>query len=72
MIYLIEDNGELRKVDQQTVVFDNGQRVDQISSYLIYTIADRFKNIRKGRDVIGQVDWDPRVLSFNELNPFLK
>jgi hypothetical protein len=72
VLYLVEDNGELRKVDQQTVIFDNGKSIDEISSSLIYTIADRFKDIRRGKDVIGQVDWDPRVLTFSELNPFLR
>ncbi len=72
VIYLVEDNGELRRVDQPTVVFDNGKSIDEISSSLIYTIADRFKDIRRGKDVFGQVDWDPRVLTFSELNPFLR
>lgn len=71
VIYLVEDNGELRKVDQQTVIFDNGQKINQISSSLIYTIAERFQDIRRGKDVFGQVDWDPRILSSNELSPFL-
>lgn len=71
-LYLIEDNGELRKIDRLTVVFDNGQSINDISPSLIYTLADRFKNIRRGEDVIGSVDWDPRVLRFVELSPFLE
>jgi len=71
-LYLVEDNGELRKVDIQSVIFENGQKIDQVKSSLIYTIADRYKNIRRGKDVYGQVDWDPRVLKFAELSPFLQ
>ncbi len=71
-LYLVEDNGELRKIDRQTVFFENGESINEISPNLIYTIADRFKDVRKGKDVIGQVDWDPRVLSFQKLAPFLR
>lgn len=71
-VYLVENNGELRLVDVQTVVFKNGQRINQISKSLIYTLANRFKNIRKGKDVVGLVDWDPRNLTALELKPFLE
>lgn len=70
-LYLIEDNGELRLIDLDTVRFDNGQRITEISDSLVYTIAAKWKTIRKGKDVFGLVDWDPRVLSEEELKPFL-
>jgi len=70
-LYLIEDNGELRYIDRETVVFDNGQSINDISFRLIYTISDEYKNIRQGKEVVGLVDWDPRVLSYQELAPFL-
>ncbi len=70
-LYLIEDNGELRLIDRNSVVFENGQSINQINSNLIYTIADRYQNIRRGKEVVGLVDWDPRVLSPQELAPFL-
>ncbi len=70
-LYLIEDNGELRLIDRNTVFFKNGQSINQISPNLIYTIADRYQNIRRGKNVTGFVDWDPRVLSPEELAPFL-
>lgn len=70
-LYLIEDNGELREIDRNTVVFENGDSINDLKPSLIYTIADRFKTVRKGKDVVGQVDWDPRVLIFTEINPFL-
>jgi len=70
-IYLVELNGELRKVDLQTVYFENGQSIKQIAPEKIYLINDSFKNIRKGIDVIGFVAWDPRILSQEELQPYL-
>jgi len=66
-IYLIELNGELRKVDMQSVYFKDGEKISEIKLILIYTISDRFKNVRKGKGVIGYVDWDPRILSPEEL-----
>jgi len=71
VIYLIELNGELRKVDLQTVIFANGQSIKQIGPEKIYTINDRFINVRKGKDVIGFVEWDPRILTVEELQPYL-
>jgi hypothetical protein len=71
-IYLVEDNGELRKVDVSTTVFENGQNVFQINPSLIYLIGEKWKTIRRGRDVTGQVDFDPRVLSQNELAPYIQ
>ena len=70
-VYLVEDNGELRLVDKDTVIFKNGLNIFQISPRRIYTINQRFENIRKGREVVGQVDWDPRVLSSQDLKNFL-
>ncbi|HDQ22770.1 MAG TPA: hypothetical protein ENN28_02220 [Candidatus Uhrbacteria bacterium] len=70
-LYLVEDNGELRLIDVNTVIFKNGQRADQLSPRLIYTLADRYQYIRRGKDVKGQVDWDPRVLIPEELELFL-
>jgi len=69
-IYLIEYNGELRKVNMQSVSFKNGEKISEIKPDLIYTISDRFKNVRKGKEVIGFVDWDPRILSQEELAYF--
>jgi hypothetical protein len=70
--YLVENNGELRKIDAQTVRFKNGQSILQLRSQLIYMLAERFKDTRRGSDVIGYVDWDPRVLTEKELEPFIK
>ncbi len=70
-LYLIEDNGELRKIDLATVRFDNGQKITDINPDLIYTLADKWQRIRNGKDVFGLVDWDPRVLVDQELQPFL-
>jgi hypothetical protein len=70
IIYLVENNGELRMVNQETI-FANGQSLSQISSLLIYTIADRFKDVRRGKAVSGKVNWDPRILSQLELNPYI-
>ena len=69
-LYLIEMNGELRWIDRQTVRFDNGQTINEISPNLIYTISNRYKYIRRGQHVYGLVDWDPRVLLPGELDPF--
>jgi len=70
-IYLIENNGELRKIEKQTVIFKNGQNIFQLDQNLIYTISSRFANTRHGKDVKGFIDWDPRVLSEQELTPFI-
>jgi hypothetical protein len=70
IIYLVELNGELRKVDLATVYFANGQKVTEVSTTLIYTINDSFKKIRRGKDVFGKVEWDPRILSPIELESF--
>ena len=72
IIYLVELNGELRKIDLNTVSFLNGQKISQVNPDLIYQISDQFKSVRKGKDVIGKVDWDPRILSQPELAPFIK
>ena len=71
-VYLVENNGELRIVDTQSVVFENKQKFIEISRSLIYTINDRWKTIRQGRTVRGQVDFDPRILTFAELAPFIR
>lgn len=71
-IYLVENNGELRKIEVQTVEFRNGQNIYQLNPRLIYTLADRFKTTRRGKDVKGFIDWDPRVLTEEELAPFIK
>ncbi len=71
-IYLIEYNGELRNIDKQTVRFKNGQTISQLNPKLIYTLAVRFADTRKGKDVKGFIDWDPRVLTEQELLPFIK
>ena len=69
-IYLVEWQGELRLVDQQSVVFKNGQTVKQLSAKLVYTLNERFKDIRQGLEVKGNVAWDPRVLGSVELELF--
>lgn len=71
-IYLIENNGELRKIDKQTVTFKNGQNIYQLNQELIYTLASRYANTRKGKDVINFIDWDPRVLTENEIAPYIQ
>lgn len=70
VIYLIEYNGELRYVDQASVIFKHGENISQIGLDRIYTINDSFKDIRRGKDVFGWIDWDPRVLSQAELFPY--
>jgi len=71
-IYLVELNGELRQVETQSVYFANGQKISQTSPAKIYYIADRFRETRRGKDVIGFVEWDPRILSSAELGSFLR
>ena len=70
-IYLVEDNGELRKVILQSVIFDNGQRISDIELSRIYLINSEWQSVRKGKDVMGQVDWDPRVLLPGEIDSFI-
>lgn len=71
-IYLVETNGELRRVVTQSVIFANGQTMAQINLQLIYLINERWSDTRRGdRDVTGRVDFDPRVLTQPELTPFL-
>jgi hypothetical protein len=69
-VNLVETNGELRIIEQSTVIFENGQSLKKINQAYIYLIPDRFKDIRRGKDVRGQVDFDPRVLKPEELAPF--
>jgi hypothetical protein len=69
-IYLVENNGELRYIDQPSVIFKNGENISQIGSGRIYVINNKFKDIRSGKDVYGFIDWDPRVLSQTEFLPF--
>lgn len=69
-IYLIDADGSLRLLDKNTVIFDNGDSLNQISQSLIYTLADKWRLIRKGKIVRGRVEYDPRVLAGSELAPF--
>ncbi|MBN1325387.1 hypothetical protein JW977_00185, partial [Candidatus Falkowbacteria bacterium] len=71
-IFLIENNGELRKIDKQTVIFKNGQNIYQLNQNLIYSLSSQFANTRKGKDVKGFIDWDPRILTEQELAPYIK
>ena len=72
-VYLVEENGELRIVNQNTAVFDNGQSYTQINKNLIYELPDKWKDTRRGaQEVTGQVDFDPRILSLAELLPFTR
>jgi hypothetical protein len=71
-IYLVEYNGELRKVETSNVRFKNGQSVSQLDKKIIYVLAKRFESVRHGKDVIGYVPWDPRILSATELSLFIK
>ncbi|MDD5341578.1 MAG: hypothetical protein PHC97_04055 [Patescibacteria group bacterium] len=71
-LYLVENNGELRKIDIKTVKFKNGQTISGLNPKLIYTLAERLETTRKGKDVVGNVAWDPRVLSEEELDSFIK
>jgi len=70
-IYLIEYNGELRKVDLNSVSFADGERARNLSASKIYVISDRYKTVRRGKDVFGKVEWDPRILTPLELQSFL-
>lgn len=72
-IYLIENNGELRLIDQINTIFKNGQRVSDLNPNLIYQLPDKWQTVRKGDKIVtGQVDFDPRVLSLNELLPYIQ
>lgn len=72
-VYLIENNGELRLVNKQSVIFENGQKFEELSSNLIYLLPDKWQNTRRGDKMVeGQVDFDPRVLSLTELLPFIQ
>ncbi len=72
-IFLVENNGELRLVNQEAVIFDNGQTMNEISRRLIYLLPDRWQSIRRGQQVVsGRVDFDPRVLTTPELLPFIQ
>jgi len=68
-IFLVETNGELRLVDQKTVIFKYVKNILQLADR-IYLINNRYQNIRQGKMVKGYVDWDPRVLTEIELEPF--
>lgn len=68
-IYLIEWHGELRLIDQLSVIFKEGQTIKELGSR-IYTISDSYQGIRQGKEVKGFVAWDPRVLSAEELELF--
>jgi hypothetical protein len=70
-VYLIEWQGELRLINQQTVVFKSKQTISSLSAKnQIYLINSNFKSIRRGADVIGYVNWDPRILSPEEIESF--
>lgn len=69
-IYLVETNGELRVITT-SVVFDNGQSISDVSTSRIYVISDVWQSVRQGKEVVGQVDFDPRVLTLSEIRPFL-
>lgn len=71
-IYLVETNGELRRIVTQSVIFKNGQRMSEVNRSLIYALPQRWESVRRGaEDVSGRVDFDPRVLTADELTPFL-
>lgn len=72
-VYLIEKNGELRIVVPESVTFKNGQTISSLSPNLIYTLPLKWQSTRKGDKIVsGQVDFDPRILTLNELLPFLQ
>lgn len=68
-VYLIDWHGELRKVDPISVYFKEGQNVNQLKNR-IYALNQRYEDTRQGKEVKGYVDWDPRVLSEVELQPY--
>jgi hypothetical protein len=68
-IYLIEWHGELRLVDLQTAVFKGGLTIKALQNQ-IYAINSRYQNTRQGDEVKGYVDWDPRILTNEELEIF--
>ncbi|MCC6639024.1 hypothetical protein IT409_00515 [Candidatus Falkowbacteria bacterium] len=71
VIYLVENNGELRVVDVANVLFDNGDTMSAIDPGIIYQLGNQYQSIRKGSQVVtGQVDFDPRILTTQELQPF--
>lgn len=72
-VYLIEKNGELRVVIPESVTFKNGQKISDLNPNLIYTLPLKWQSTRKGDKIVsGQVDFDPRILTLNELLPFLQ
>lgn len=72
-VYLIERNGELRLVIPESVTFKNGSKISSLSPNLIYTLPLKWQSTRKGDKIVsGQVDFDPRILTLNELLPFLQ
>jgi hypothetical protein len=70
-VYLVEWHGELRLINQQTVVFKAGQTISSLAAQnQIYLINSNYKGIRQGKEVSGYVAWDPRILSAEELKSF--
>jgi len=70
-VYLVEWHGELRLLNQQTVVFKSGQTVKSVTAKnQVYSLNSSYEGIRQGSKVSGYIDWDPRILATEELEPF--
>ena len=70
-VYLVEWRGEIRLLNQQTTIFKSGQTVKSLADQnLVYLINSNYKGIRRGKNVSGYVDWDPRILTQEELEIF--
>lgn len=70
-VYLVEWHGEIRPLNQQTVYFKSGQTINSLDAKnQIYLINSSFSGIRQGSNVSGYIDWDPRILSDEELQPY--
>jgi len=70
-VYLVDNHGDLRMIDRESVIFNSNKRLSQISPSLIYTINDKWQNTREGDIITGKVDFDPRIITYNELRLFI-
>lgn len=67
-VYLVEWQGELRRINQQTAVFKSKETISSLSAKnQIYLINSKFIDVKRGSDVSGYVAWDPRILSPEEI-----
>jgi len=70
-VYLVENDGSLRPVVFLETEFKGGEKLAEVLEKKVYTLSDRFKNVRRGPKVPLTVDFDPRILSPEELKNFI-